>query len=96
MARAFDRGSCGESGLGCRVREEDVHERRNVRVIPGFPDALVMPVVQLRSADEPFQRADGQADIRTDVDRPESAECEEAGEGLEREAEHRCGEIKRR
>ncbi len=33
-------------------------QRGNVRVVSGVPCAVVMPVVQLRRTDEPFQRAE--------------------------------------
>lgn len=43
----------------------------------------VMPVVQLRRADEDAQRAQGQADIGVNVDRPDAAKGGEAGECCE-------------
>lgn len=45
--------------------EEDVHERGDVGVIAGLADALVVPVVKFRRADEPAERTDGESGFDT-------------------------------
>ena len=39
--------------------EEDVHDGGDVRIISCIASAIVVPVVKLRSTDDPAQRADG-------------------------------------
>jgi len=50
-------------------------------------------VVQLRGTDEHAQRAEGQTDIGMNVDGPDAAEGNEAGQSFEREAEEESGEV---
>lgn len=65
----------------------------DVGVVAGVAVAVVVPVMELRGADEHAQRADGEADVGVDVDGPDAAESDEGGEGLEREAEDERGDV---
>ncbi len=62
--------------------EKKIHERRKVGIIAGVAVTVVVPVVQLRGADEQAQRADGKTDVGVDVNRPDAPEGDEAGEGF--------------
>jgi hypothetical protein len=63
--------------------EQDVHERRKVGVVPGIAVAGMVPVVQLGGADQHAQGTNGKADIGVNVDRPDAAKGDEAGERFE-------------
>src|SRR5262245_27931128 len=47
--------------------EEDVHERRDVRVVAGEAVLVMMPMMKLRCTDEPTQRTDRQTHVAVDV-----------------------------
>src|SRR5262245_42487952 len=80
--------------IGAAIRaEEDVHQRRDVGVVAGVAVAVVVPVVQLGRTDDPAQGTDGQSDIRVNVDRPQSAEGDEASENPEIETEQKRRQV---
>jgi mannose/fructose-specific phosphotransferase system component IIA len=68
--------------LGLVVRavvsaEENIHERTKVGIVAGVAVPVVVPVVQLRSAEEHAEWADRKADIGVKVGGPQTAEEEE-------------------
>src|SRR6266576_1034440 len=53
----------------------------------------MMPVMQFRRADEHPQRTDWEANVRMDVDGPDAAKGEQAGECLQRESHDESRQI---
>src|SRR6266850_6155334 len=53
----------------------------------------MMPMMKLRSADEYPQRADGQADVRVDVDGPEAAKGKQPRQGFQAEPHDEGGQV---
>jgi len=66
--------------------ERQVHQRRDVRIVSRIPRPVMMPVVQFGRSDEPFQGPDVEPDVRVNVNRPDSAEGDQAGEGFQWES----------
>src|SRR5262249_32178239 len=69
--------------------EKEVHEGRDIGVVPGVAVAIMVPVMQLRGTEKPAQRPRRQADVRVDVNRPNPAEGNEARERLQWETEYK-------
>src|SRR5262245_10765062 len=57
--------------------KQDVHDGRKVGVVAGVTVAVVVPVVQLRRPNKHAERADGQPDIRMNVDCPDATKGDE-------------------
>src|ERR1043165_2015886 len=80
--------------IGTNVRsEQDIHERRDVAVVAGVAVAVVVPVMQLRSAGEDSQRPGRDADVGMNIDGPDAAEGDEASQCFYRKAEDECGQV---
>ncbi len=60
----------GRTPLGSK---DQIHQRRNVRVVAGVTLPRMMPVLQFGRADEHPQRTDWQAHVRIGVDGPDAA-----------------------
>ena len=73
--------------------EEQIHQRRNVGVIAGFAFPGMMPMVELRRANQHPERPDRQAHIGMDVDGPQTAEGQQAGDRFQRKAEQESRQI---
>ena len=52
--------------------KKDIHQRRKVTVVETDPSSRMMPMMQLRRADQHPQRADRQTDVRVNEDRPDT------------------------
>ena len=73
--------------------EKHIHERSEICVVAGVAIFGMVPVVQLRRAEEHANRADGEADIGMDVDRPYSTEQKEARNRFQWKAEDHGGQV---
>ena len=81
-----DAESFGFVGRTAVSAEEPIHEGRDVGVVAGVAFSGMVPVMEFGRADQNTQRADGEPDIRMDVNGPETAKSEETGERFQREA----------
>src|SRR5262249_211185 len=71
--------------------KQNIHEGRDVGIVAGVAVAVVVPVVQFRGTNEHTQRADGEADIGVNKDRPQTTEGEEGGECYDGEPKNEEG-----
>ena len=73
--------------------EEKIHQRRDVRIVAGVAVTIMVPVMKFWRAEQHAQRSDRKPDIGMDVDGPDTAECDQSRDRLQRKTEYECGKI---
>lgn len=76
--------------------KKDVHQWRDVSIVARIPVTVMVPVMKFWCPDEHAEGADGEANVRVDVDRPDAAESYQAREGMEGEPEDESWQVDQR
>ncbi len=71
--------------------EHQIHQWRQIGIVSGSPVEVVMPMVQLRCANENAQETNRQPDVGVDVNRPDASKGNYSCDGFERKSYNKDG-----
>ncbi len=73
--------------------EKEIHQWRKIGVISEITILIMVPVMQFRGTYQNAQWPDGQPHIGMNINRPQTAKCDEPGHNFQRKAEQQSGQV---